>query len=78
MIDRPLQKLVSSSDYEAFCHGELADPYELLDRLRLVAPVHWSENRSSWFVTAYEQVTSGLKDKRLRHDRVRDRLPRNS
>ncbi|MCU1489750.1 MAG: cytochrome, partial [Acidimicrobiaceae bacterium] len=70
MSDGALQSLMDEPDYEAFCQAELADPYDLLDRLRSVAPVHWSPLLDAWVVTSYDDVTTALRDERLRSDRA--------
>ncbi|MCU1494191.1 MAG: cytochrome, partial [Acidimicrobiaceae bacterium] len=70
MTARALDSLRATTEYQAFCRVELSDPYDLLDELRSVAPVHWSPMLDSWVVTSYDQVNLGLRDDRLVHDRV--------
>ncbi len=70
MSKGPLQSLTADPEYEAFCRAELPDPYDLLDRLRSVAPVHWSPLLEAWLVTSYDDVTTALRDQRLRSDRA--------
>jgi pimeloyl-[acyl-carrier protein] synthase len=57
-------------DYEAFCHGKLADPYPLLRRLQAQDPVHWSPELGAWVITRYADVMAGVLDPRLANDRV--------
>jgi len=70
MTDGALGRLISSAEYESFCRVELDDPYELLDELRAVAPVHWSPLLGSWVVTTYDEVNRALRGDWLLHDRV--------
>jgi cytochrome P450 len=65
-----LEQLLSLAEYEAFCRVELDDPYELLDELRAIAPVHWSPVLGSWVVTSYDEVNHALRGDWLLHDRV--------
>jgi len=70
MTNGALEQLLSSAEYELFCRVELDDPYELLDELRAVAPVHWSPPLGSWVVTSYGEVNHALRGDWLLHDRV--------
>jgi len=70
MTNGALEKLLSSAEYESFCRVELDDPYELLDELRAIAPVHWSPPLGSWVVTSYDEVNHALRRDWLLHDRV--------
>lgn len=70
MSDAALYSLMADPDYEAFCQAKLADPYDLLDRLRAIAPVHWSPLLDAWVVTGYDDVTTALRDQRLCSDRA--------
>ena len=47
-------------EYQAFCRGELQDPYPLYQRLRSEDPVHWSDEVQSWIVTRYDDVAAVL------------------
>jgi hypothetical protein len=67
MTDGALGRLISSAEYESFCRVELDDPYELLDELRAVAPVHWSPLLGSWVVTSYDEVNRALRGDWLLH-----------
>ena len=67
--DQALGSLLTTPDYQAFCRVELDDPYELLDTLRSIAPVHWSPVLDAWVVTSYEDVTAALGHPRLSSDR---------
>ena len=50
----------------------LADPYPTYRRLRVEAPVAWSERLQSWVLTRYDDVVLALKDLRLSNaDRMR-------
>ncbi|HWF52818.1 MAG TPA: cytochrome P450 [Solirubrobacteraceae bacterium] len=51
-----------------------ANPYPYLAALRERDPVHWSGRHNAWVVTRYDDVASGLKDKRLSSDRVQPLL----
>ncbi len=62
--------LSESADYEAFCRGQLVDPYPLLDRLREEDPVHWSEPLAGWVLTRHDDVLAAIFDRRLASDRV--------
>ncbi|HEX4656422.1 MAG TPA: cytochrome P450 [Streptosporangiaceae bacterium] len=64
-----LGPLLTTPDYQAFCRVELDDPYELLDTLRSIAPVHWSPLLHAWVVTSYQGVTAALGHPRLSSDR---------
>jgi cytochrome P450 len=64
-----LGPLLTTPDYQAFCRVELDDPYELLDTLRSIAPVHWSPLLHAWVVTSYQDVTAALGHPRLSSDR---------
>jgi len=70
MTNGALGRIISSGEYESFCRTELDDPYELLDELRAVAPVHWSPLLGSWLVTTYDEVNRALRGDWLLHDRV--------
>ncbi|MGD0808999.1 MAG: cytochrome P450 [Acidimicrobiales bacterium] len=70
MTNGALEQLLSLAEYEAFCRVELDDPYELLDELRAIAPVHWSPVLGSWVVTSYDEVNHALRGDWLLHDRV--------
>ncbi len=70
MTKGALGRLISSAEYESFCRTELDDPYELLDELRAIAPVHWSPLLGSWLVTSYDEVNRALRGDWLLHDRV--------
>jgi cytochrome P450 len=70
MTNAALERLISSPEYDAFCRVELDDPYELLDELRAIAPVHWSPVLGSWVVTSYDEVNRALRGDWLLHDRV--------
>ncbi len=70
MTNGALGRLISSAEYESFCRTELDDPYELLDELRAIAPVHWSPLLGSWLVTSYDEVNRALRGDWLLHDRV--------
>ena len=70
MTNGALERLISSAEYELFCRVELDNPYELLDELRAVAPVHWSPLLGSWVVTSYDEVNHALRGDWLLHDRV--------
>jgi cytochrome P450 len=60
----------ASTEYNAFCHSELADPYGVLDQLRKSDPVHWSPILDAWVVTSYQSVVTALRNPDLRNDRV--------
>lgn len=62
--------LADSAAYEAFCSGTLADPYLLLDQLRSVDPVHWSDQLGGWILTRYDDVLAAHLDRRLASARV--------
>jgi pimeloyl-[acyl-carrier protein] synthase len=72
MIHQPrtADELVESEQYRLFCEGRLADPYPLLAWLRSNDPVHWSPIVNAWILTRYDDVLSGLLDKRFANDRV--------
>jgi hypothetical protein len=70
MTNGALEELLASAEYESFCRVELDDPYELLDELRAIAPVHWSPLLRSWVVTSYDEVNHALRGDWLLHDRV--------
>jgi cytochrome P450 len=67
--DEPLSSLLSTPAYQAFCRVELAQPYELLDELRSIAPVHWSPMLQAWVITSYEDVVAALRHPQLGSDR---------
>jgi pimeloyl-[acyl-carrier protein] synthase len=60
----------ATEDYVQFCHGRLADPYPLFQRLIAEDPVHWSELLDAWVITRYGYVRSGLRDLRLSSARI--------
>ena len=60
----------SLREYELYCDARLANPYPLFHRLREEDPVHWSERLSSWVITRYDDVYTGLRDERLGNDRA--------
>jgi cytochrome P450 len=60
---------MATPDYQAFCRADLAEPYDLLDELRSVAPVHRSPILDAWIITSYEDVAAALGDPRLCSDR---------
>ena len=64
-----LPKLLATPAYQAFCRVELDQPYELLDELRSVAPVHWSPNLQAWVITSYTDVVAALRHPQLGSDR---------
>jgi cytochrome P450 len=66
---RPLATVMATPDYQAFCLADLAEPYDLLDELRSVAPVHRSPILDGWVVTSYGDVAAALGDPRLCSDR---------
>ena len=66
---RPLATVMAAPDYQAFCRADLAEPYDLLDELRSVAPVHRSPILDAWVVTSYGDVAAALGDPRLCSDR---------
>lgn len=70
MVGKDLSRLLSTPEYEQFCKAELDEPYELLDELRAVAPVHWSPLLGSWVLTSYEEVNRALRSKSLVHERT--------
>ncbi len=41
------------------------NPYPTFSKLRYIDPIHWSEERSSWLVTRYQDVRDYLRDPRL-------------
>ena len=43
----------------------LSDPYPLYHRMRLEAPVYWSERFNAWILTRYAEVKHALHDSRL-------------
>ena len=58
-------------EYDLWCHGLLADPYPLYDRMRAEEPVHWSEPLQSWVLTRYQDIHAAFLDsKRLASGRV--------
>lgn len=67
--DQSLPALLSTPAYQAFCRVELAQPYELLDELRSIAPVHWSPILQAWVITSYEDVIAALRHPQLGNDR---------
>jgi cytochrome P450 len=69
LTDRSLPSLMSTPAYQAFCRVELAQPYELLDELRSIAPVHWSPILQAWVITSYEGVMAALRHPQLANDR---------
>jgi cytochrome P450 len=68
-LTEPLSSLLSTPAYQAFCRVELAQPYELLDELRSIAPVHWSPMLQAWVITSYEDVVAALRHPQLGSDR---------
>jgi pimeloyl-[acyl-carrier protein] synthase len=64
-----LATLLSTPAYQAFCRVELAQPYELLDELRSIAPVHWSPILQAWVITSYADVVAALRHPQLGNDR---------
>jgi pimeloyl-[acyl-carrier protein] synthase len=64
-----LPELLSTPAYQAFCRVELDQPYELLDELRSIAPVHWSPVLQAWVVTSYDDVIAALRHPGLVNDR---------
>jgi cytochrome P450 len=64
------QSWAASTEYQAFCRSELADPYDVLDELRRADPVHWSPLLDAWVVTSYQEVVVALREPQLRSDRV--------
>ncbi len=64
-----LPSLLATPAYQAFCRVELDQPYELLDELRSVAPVHWSPILQAWVVTSYTDVVAALRHPQLGSDR---------
>ncbi|MCC7447910.1 MAG: cytochrome P450 [Anaerolineae bacterium] len=56
--------------YDRYCRQELADPYPLFHYLRAEDPVHWCEPLNGWLLTRYDDVYAGLRDPRLKSDRV--------
>jgi cytochrome P450 len=64
-----LPSLLATPAYQAFCRVELDQPYELLDELRSVAPVHWSPILQAWVITSYEDVVAALRHPQLGSDR---------
>jgi cytochrome P450 len=72
LADQPLPtlpSLLATPAYQAFCRVELAQPYELLDELRSIAPVHWSPILQAWVVTSYTDVVAALRHPQLGSDR---------
>jgi cytochrome P450 len=67
--DQSLPTLLTTPAYQAFCRVELAQPYELLDELRSIAPVHWSPILQAWMVTSYTDVVAALRHPQLGSDR---------
>ncbi len=72
--DLPRSDAESSSEYDLFCRGRLADPYPLLHRLRKQAPVHWCAPLDCWFVTRYDDVLAGHADPRLSSDKMQVKM----
>jgi cytochrome P450 len=64
-----LPSLLATPAYQAFCRVELDQPYELLDELRSVAPVHWSPILQAWVITSYTDVVAALRHPQLGSDR---------
>jgi cytochrome P450 len=64
-----LPSLLTTPAYQAFCQVELNQPYELLDELRSIAPVHWSPILQAWMVTSYSDVVAALRHPQLGNDR---------
>ncbi|MEC9347324.1 MAG: cytochrome P450 [Pseudomonadota bacterium] len=48
----------------------IVDPYPGLARLRREDPVHWSPVSRAWFLTRYDDVRSGFRDRRMSADRI--------
>ena len=56
--------------YQAYCEGQLDDPYPLFTWLLEKHPTHWSEPMHCWFVCRHADVVGGLLDPRLSSDRA--------
>ncbi|WP_416899732.1 MAG: cytochrome P450 [Minwuia sp.] len=49
----------------------IVDPYPGLAQLRHEEPMHWNPVSRAWYLTRYEDVRQGFRDKRLSADRIR-------
>jgi cytochrome P450 len=52
-------------DLELTSDAFLADPYPTYGRLRVEAPVAWSETQQSWMLTRYDDIMVALRDPRM-------------
>lgn len=49
----------------------ITDPYPGLAMLRAEEPLHWSQVSRAWYITRYEDVRKGFRDRRMSADRIR-------
>ncbi len=62
---RRLPTVPPDLDAELASERFLADPYPTYRRIRLEAPVAWSETQHSWMLTRYDDIMFALKDPRM-------------
>ena len=67
-------KTETGNEYRLYCHGRLANPYPLYQRLRAESPVHWCAPLGCWLLTRYEDVLAGHNDPRLSSDKMRVKM----
>jgi len=53
----------------------IQDPYPILDKLRILGPIHWNSALQGWIVTSYDNVRTLLADtQNLTSDRLKPGL----
>lgn len=58
-------------DFNPNAAETIVDPYPGLARLRAEEPMHWNPVSRAWYLTRYDDVRAGFRDKRLSADRIR-------